>query len=483
MILIPCARTISHPASCKPTEHNNIRLGAAAVGASEFSKYYASSPATLCEEIELKCLVRLSLRSIVEPRPQHAALPPKAIGGLGLGLGPEQRRAGAQRPSVRVQWVEPLAKPAALESARDRSPSPRIEEIANYVDTANQACAAPQRSALVAPKPASASASNGLSSPEPDLRLATPCDEHARLLPASIGLISDTPISAGYAPSPTVELAPAHGPVYFVRRRPMIMISYCRSEAKNYALLLKRRLEDLCPSLDIFLDLDEIHCGYDWHDSLNRAVLQCDLFVALVTPTYGETLWTSRELKLADQFGKPIVPVNFGQLWPPKCLAIQLATRQFIPWKSSRKPESARDSAPTLRSARWAPKHVDRVAAEIYASLGRFYGSERAAGAHGSSGSSASSASSLDSSGLDPFRAKLGRRNKLGSLTRRPLLPAAHSSPDALGPDWSCQRQRHCHSASSASSSASEQAARGRTHRTLWHRIFGRSLELVEPDI
>lgn len=40
------------------------------------------------------------------------------------------------------------------------------------------------------------------------------------------------------------------------------------------------------------------------------------------------------QVKLADVLNKFIVPVNFQDHWPPKCLAIQFATTQYIPWKS-----------------------------------------------------------------------------------------------------------------------------------------------------
>ena len=80
--------------------------------------------------------------------------------------------------------------------------------------------------------------------------------------------------------------------------------------------------------------MDEIKIGSDWQDSLNDAVSQCDIFVPLVTPRYGETQWTNREVKLADVLDKIILPVNFNQEWPPRSLAIQFATTQFIPWKA-----------------------------------------------------------------------------------------------------------------------------------------------------
>lgn len=626
MILIPCARTISHPASCKPTEQHNQSN---TLNLAQFCKYYASSPAKRCEEIELKCLVRLSLRSIVGPRPQSRALPPKAIVGADNRLvGRSQASAslglGGANCGLPVQLVQPMAKLESPKSEqRANRSSPRIEQIPNYVDTDNQADASelcePKTGELrLEPKSHSRGQSkqlcpsllvapaNGLKpTAEPELQLlATPCNPNARpiSLLSSIQLINDSPINgpdssrmattiaATTTTTTTTATAIAtatadhafvgRGPsVYFVRRRPMIMISYCRSEAKNYALALKKSLENLHNCVDIYLDLDEICCGQDWHDSLNRAVLQCDLFVALITRTYGETLWTSRELKLADQFGKPIVPVNFDQVWPPKSLAIQLATRQFIEWKSGRKSKRFSQSRlrhdelqarPTsvegrLRSPRWPPKQVERVAGEIYSSLGRFYGSqpvvrsslgyaepsqlsytrleiESGSGSKsgfgfgsGSASANASPGSSLDSSSLDPFRAnphsgQLGKkfgRNRLGSVKRRRLLPMTqhthschlaavqisrplvancdelasrqcrqsepHSSGACNGAcEQVCSSSLGVHSKhnwswrseSSASSSQSEHAAaRGGRLRTLWHRILGRSLKLVEPDL
>ena len=111
-----------------------------------------------------------------------------------------------------------------------------------------------------------------------------------------------------------------------------ILISYVRNEAEQHARQLKTELNDL--GCQVFLDVDEIECGHDWQDALNNAVLNCDLFVPLITPNYGYTLWTNREVKLADIKQKQIVPISFLDHWPPECLAIQFASTQYISWKS-----------------------------------------------------------------------------------------------------------------------------------------------------
>ena len=113
-----------------------------------------------------------------------------------------------------------------------------------------------------------------------------------------------------------------------------ILLSYVHSEASECALVLKESLQQL--GYTVFLDVHCIQGGADWQDALNDAISNCTLFVPLITMQYGETLWTNREVKLADVLGKMIIPVNFLSNWPPKCLAIQFATTQFIrvPFKS-----------------------------------------------------------------------------------------------------------------------------------------------------
>jgi len=92
-----------------------------------------------------------------------------------------------------------------------------------------------------------------------------------------------------------------------------ILISYVRAEAEQHARQLKSELNDL--GCNVFLDVDEIEGGHDWQDALNNAVLNCDLFVPLITPQYGYTQWTNREVKLADIKQKQIIPISFLDSW------------------------------------------------------------------------------------------------------------------------------------------------------------------------
>ena len=114
------------------------------------------------------------------------------------------------------------------------------------------------------------------------------------------------------------------------KKKHCVMLSYARNEAAQHALVLKQELDKL--GISTYLDVHEITSGSDWMDSLNSAVNNCFIFVPLVTPLYGNTQWTNREVKLADLLSKKIVPINFLDSWPPECLAIQFATTQYITW-------------------------------------------------------------------------------------------------------------------------------------------------------
>ena len=128
-----------------------------------------------------------------------------------------------------------------------------------------------------------------------------------QLIPLTVNQSTTDPIT------PNVSSATeAYHPLTFPFRKP-ILISYVRAEAEQHARQLKSELQDL--GCNVFLDVDEIEGGHDWADALNNAVLNCDLFVPLITPNYGYTQWTNREVKLADIKKKQIIPISFLDSW------------------------------------------------------------------------------------------------------------------------------------------------------------------------
>ncbi|XP_022665261.1 uncharacterized protein LOC111252099 isoform X3 [Varroa destructor] len=157
-----------------------------------------------------------------------------------------------------------------------------------------------------------------------------------------------------------------------------ILISYARKDTEEHALQLKEELTK--KNLKVFLDVHEINGADDWADSLNNAIKNCKFFVPLVSPLYGITKWTNREVKMADKLEKKILPVSFVDNWPPDCLAIQLATIQYIHAYQGHtdyhddegysedlpKHDDIPCSPLHTGTKKWDPRHVKRVADNIY---------------------------------------------------------------------------------------------------------------------
>lgn len=180
--------------------------------------------------------------------------------------------------------------------------------------------------------------------------------------------------------SPAAQAAIAAADTSPDKRRKQLLISYVRAEAADYALHLKMKLAEL--GFSVYLDVHEISVGVDWQDSLNFAVSNCEVFIPLVTPRYGETLWTNREVKLADVLGKYILPVNFLPEWPPRCLAIQFATTQFVVCSPSFTPAMSNVNADckdgSRKMASWDLEDITTAAGEICKKLRRLSKTEHA---------------------------------------------------------------------------------------------------------
>ncbi|GIY63871.1 TIR domain-containing protein [Caerostris extrusa] len=137
-----------------------------------------------------------------------------------------------------------------------------------------------------------------------------------------------------------------------------ILISYVHCEASTHARNLKAELQNM----GLESDIDDISPGQDWQDVINNALNNCTAFVALVTPRYGETKWTNREAKLADDKEKQIIPVSFLDKWPPDQLAIQFLSLQYIPWKIL---DEVDEGGVFNDISSWDQRCVHRVAKEI----------------------------------------------------------------------------------------------------------------------
>ena len=62
------------------------------------------------------------------------------------------------------------------------------------------------------------------------------------------------------------------------------------------------------------MDANEISPGQNnWKKSITDAVLSCNLFIVIVSESSKQSDWVRRELTLACQLKKPIIPILLDQ--------------------------------------------------------------------------------------------------------------------------------------------------------------------------
>lgn len=90
-----------------------------------------------------------------------------------------------------------------------------------------------------------------------------------------------------------------------------VFISYSRRDKPLVLPLLSR----LGEAHDLWVDWEDIPDGAVWEREINRGIAQSDVFLFLLTPNSAASEWCNKELKIASDWGKRIIPIVFGE--PP----------------------------------------------------------------------------------------------------------------------------------------------------------------------
>ncbi len=85
-------------------------------------------------------------------------------------------------------------------------------------------------------------------------------------------------------------------------------------EDKKLAKRLAQILKKFGPK--VFLAHDDIDAGENWEDILNEKIINCDIFLALLTDNFHNANYTDHEVGIAFGLKKPIVPVSIGKIDP-----------------------------------------------------------------------------------------------------------------------------------------------------------------------
>ncbi len=252
----------------------------------------------------------------------------------------QQAEADAVAAAQRVAAAEQQAAAAAAKAAEEAAARKAAEERAAAAERDKAAVldaaarkAAPATSAAVPADVAALLSQLSLSQHAPALvtQLGLTCAADASMLTdADLEHIGMKPLErrkllAAVVPSP-VAPAPA-------RVGCEVMISYRVSETgeggDNSVFALKKALEARGHS--VFVGEAAIQGGEEWPETIAAGVRDCAAFVVLCSPTYGDTVWTKRELVMADNLRKPLIPVWHSGAYPPKAAEIYLGGKQRIP--------------------------------------------------------------------------------------------------------------------------------------------------------
>jgi hypothetical protein len=102
-----------------------------------------------------------------------------------------------------------------------------------------------------------------------------------------------------------------------------VFISYSHAD-HEFVSRLAIDLEDR--GADVWIDKMDLHAGTEWRDRITQGVRDCTVFVPVVSPESLESEWASREVGMAIEYSKPVLPL----LYRPARLPERLSRYQYI---------------------------------------------------------------------------------------------------------------------------------------------------------
>jgi len=112
-------------------------------------------------------------------------------------------------------------------------------------------------------------------------------------------------------------------------KMPDIFISYSRKDLE-LALRLVSFLTECGHS--VWIDQSDIHAAALWSSEIVRAISGCSAFIVLISKNSVDSRNVVRELALASEKGKHILPIKLEQVEIPEAMEYQLAGIQRLPF-------------------------------------------------------------------------------------------------------------------------------------------------------
>jgi len=89
----------------------------------------------------------------------------------------------------------------------------------------------------------------------------------------------------------------------------VIFISYSHKDSLHFAKELSKSLRK--KGFSVFLDVEDIVAGDNWHERLNQALMDATHLVAILSPGSVTSDWCKREWDVAQEQGLPIIPIHY----------------------------------------------------------------------------------------------------------------------------------------------------------------------------
>ncbi|HWY19975.1 MAG TPA: protein kinase [Candidatus Acidoferrum sp.] len=98
--------------------------------------------------------------------------------------------------------------------------------------------------------------------------------------------------------------------------KPRVFISYRRNQSGGWAELLARELRQK-HEISVYIDSQRVDSAVRFPARLDREILNCDVFICLLSTETLQSNWVQEEIRLASKHGKSMVPVFQEGFSPP----------------------------------------------------------------------------------------------------------------------------------------------------------------------
>jgi hypothetical protein len=112
-----------------------------------------------------------------------------------------------------------------------------------------------------------------------------------------------------------------------------IVLSYVIKESARFTRLLQEEL--IKHGHSVFVGEVDIGGGDNWPLELSRVIRDCKAFIPIITPSYGNTKWTLKEIQFAENRNRPMIPILLQQEKKyPQSVELHLSAIQWIDFSS-----------------------------------------------------------------------------------------------------------------------------------------------------